>query len=71
MVEVGKWLAEQLRLEFTQMVDISNSLHLYGSDFQQLERHFDIIAKREAEAEVKKEKIMKVEVSKDKGQDGW
>ncbi|MFX1299003.1 MAG: thymidylate synthase [Promethearchaeota archaeon] len=45
-VEVGKWLAEQLDLEFTQYVDFSNSLHIYASDYTEVVRHFEIIKKR-------------------------
>jgi len=47
ITEVGKWLAEQLDLEFVQYVDFSNSLHIYKSDYAEVERHFEIIKKRE------------------------
>ncbi|NVM55631.1 MAG: hypothetical protein HWN66_18170 [Candidatus Helarchaeota archaeon] len=44
--EFAKWLAERLNLEFVQYVDFSNSLHIYKSDYDQVERHFEIIKKR-------------------------
>jgi len=49
MSEVGKWFADQLGLTFTQMVDWSNSLHLYESDFQEIEHDFKVKAKRKGE----------------------
>ncbi len=44
--EFAKWLASRLDLEFIQYVDFSNSLHIYKSDYDQVERHFEIIKKR-------------------------
>jgi thymidylate synthase (methanogen type) len=54
MVEIGKWIADQIGVEFTQYADHSNSLHLYKSDYKELERHFHIIeARKEREEEIK------------------
>ena len=47
MTEFGKWIAERAGLELIQYVDCSNSLHIYASDYDQIERHFEIIGKRE------------------------
>ena len=49
LTEFAKWLAERLDLEFVQYVDFSSSLHIYKSDYDQVERHFEIIKKRENE----------------------
>ena len=49
LTEFAKWLADRLNLELVQYVDFSNSLHIYKSDYDQVERHFEILKKRESE----------------------
>ena len=52
MVEIGKWVAEELtkklgtKIDLIQYVDSSNSLHIYGSDFQDVEKVFTVLKKR-------------------------
>jgi len=52
MVEIGKWVAERLserfktKITLTQYVDVSNSLHIYGSDYSEVEKIFSTLAKR-------------------------
>ncbi|NHI91018.1 MAG: hypothetical protein EAX96_00860 [Candidatus Lokiarchaeota archaeon] len=52
LVEVGKWVASELtrrmktQIDLIQYVDFSNSLHIYGSDFPEIERTFTILKKR-------------------------
>ncbi|MHA1757822.1 MAG: thymidylate synthase [Promethearchaeota archaeon] len=52
MVEIGKWIASELteklktKIDLIQYVDISNSLHIYGSDFQDVEKVFTVLKKR-------------------------
>lgn len=46
MVELGKHFAKAWGLELVQMMDFSNSLHIYASDYDQVRRHFEIIRKR-------------------------
>ena len=49
LTEFAKWLADRLDLEFVQYVDFSSSLHIYKSDYDQVERHFEILKKRESD----------------------
>jgi thymidylate synthase len=49
LTELGKSIADQLGMTLVQYTDFSNSLHLYRSDNDQLERHFEILKKREEE----------------------
>ncbi|MHA1270050.1 MAG: thymidylate synthase [Candidatus Helarchaeota archaeon] len=46
MVELGKQIAKRLDLELIQYVDFSNSLHIYNSDFEEVESIFNILKKR-------------------------
>ena len=52
MVEIGKWVAEELtkklgtQIDLIQYIDISNSLHIYGSDFNDVEKVFTVLKKR-------------------------
>ncbi len=46
MVELGKIVADRLGLELIQYVDFSNSLHIYASDFEEVEKVFEIMKKR-------------------------
>ena len=46
MVALGKLIASELKLKLIQYVDFSNSLHIYGSDFDQVESIFHILQKR-------------------------
>lgn len=52
MVELGNWVANQLserlntEITLTQYVDFSNSLHIYGSDFKEVEKIFEVLKKR-------------------------
>jgi thymidylate synthase (methanogen type) len=48
ITELGAWIARSLNLEFTQYVDISNSLHIYASDYSDVEKFFKIAQKRKA-----------------------
>lgn len=46
MVELGKMIADRLGLELIQYVDLSNSLHIYESDFKDVEAVFITMQKR-------------------------
>lgn len=46
MTELGKWIAEELDLEFTQYTDFSNSLHIYKGSYKDVEQYFETIEKR-------------------------
>jgi len=52
MVAIGQWVAEELtkkfgtKIDLAQYVDISNSLHIYGSDFPEVEKVFTVLKKR-------------------------
>ncbi|MHA1856366.1 MAG: hypothetical protein ACTSYY_09980, partial [Promethearchaeota archaeon] len=46
MVALGKLIADKLGLELIQYVDFSNSLHIYGSDFEEVTKIFQIMEKR-------------------------
>jgi thymidylate synthase (methanogen type) len=46
IVELGKEIAKRLDLELVQYVDFSNSLHIYASDFKEIENTFEVIKKR-------------------------
>jgi thymidylate synthase (methanogen type) len=48
LTELAKWIADRLNLELVQYVDFSSSLHIYKSDYDQVERHFEILKKRES-----------------------
>jgi len=46
MVELGKMIADRLNLKLVQYVDFSNSLHIYASDFEEVQKIFTIMEKR-------------------------
>lgn len=46
MIELGKLIANRLNLQLKQYTDFSNSLHIYGSDYRDVENVFEIIKKR-------------------------
>ena len=46
MVELGKMIAGRLDLTLIQYVDLSNSLHIYESDFKDVEGVFKTLEKR-------------------------
>ena len=46
MVELGKMIAERLELSLIQYTDLSNSLHIYESDFKDVEGVFKTLKKR-------------------------
>jgi len=52
MVEMGKWVAAELskkigtEIILSQYVDFSNSLHIYGSDFKDVQDVFTVLKKR-------------------------
>lgn len=46
MVELGKMIGDELGLKLIQYVDFSNSLHIYGSDFEEVQKIFKIMEKR-------------------------
>ena len=49
MVSLGELIANELGLKLVQYVDFSNSLHIYGSDFDQVNNIFYILRKRNNE----------------------
>ncbi|MBD3228837.1 MAG: hypothetical protein GF329_11680 [Candidatus Lokiarchaeota archaeon] len=46
LVELGSLIADKLGLELLQYVDFSNSLHIYSSDFSEVEKIFEVMEKR-------------------------
>ncbi|MHA1378648.1 MAG: thymidylate synthase [Candidatus Helarchaeota archaeon] len=46
MVELGKMIADKLGLKLIQYADLSNSLHIYESDFKDVEAVFKTLEKR-------------------------
>ena len=46
MIELGKMIAKRLGLKLIQYVDLSNSLHIYESDFKDVEAVFKTLEKR-------------------------
>jgi thymidylate synthase len=47
MIELGNVVAEKINAELVQYIDISDSLHIYGKDFPDIERIFETIKVRE------------------------